>query len=70
MRELPPKGPAPVPVPMVVVSVDQAEGRACIVCDTPGERGASVNVFMSGGKEMWACFGLCSDVMFEMLGYT
>lgn len=69
MRELPPKGPAPIPTPLVV-SVDQAEGRACIVCNTPGQPGASVNVFMAEGKATWACFGSCSDTMFEALGYT
>lgn len=67
-RELPPAGPAPIPAEMVV-SIDQAEGRACIVCAAPAYRGMNVNVFMSGGKELWACPGPCSDTMFERLGF-
>jgi hypothetical protein len=52
----------------MVVSEAQAEGRACIVCHSHGERGMMVNVFMAGERQMWACPGNCSDTMFEALG--
>jgi hypothetical protein len=52
----------------MVVSDAQAEGRACIVCHAPGERGMGVNIFRAGEMQMWACSGACSDTMFEVLG--